>query len=547
MEETKDDVNLEVSKNEGINGDDVTVTEVKEKELAKNKETTDKVLEKLKDEVNKIDWDKVVFEDEEKLIPRVTDENVEIFEGITSQFAGEMGIKSWISIAKTEIEEYKEMMKRESELDKDELKYFNNLKDSVQSSKELLALIQIDAIKMEKDFSENKIAETAIKASVIQTFHNFIIDRYPIIDNKNEVIHKYEDEMKKYSFLIPIFNQCQDRVCKKHAFWDKDAVENAAFNYTCAISTYVKMLKGSDNIDISSIISHDFEYMNFFTVIILYSIIKHDRDSEFAKNILKNIDEKTEKTLDGTLSLYGILGSLEFNDVNSLVKECIKNLSKKEIVESLKSKYLDVLLDDKTFMTYCYDQGTHNLKEPEVILKDLVLNIPQIVDDKIGPWARYYRIIRVLNMYLAFNDMSKVIDKGENTEEAAFNVLLKIVKDRYDYLFTSFVTDFNTFIKETVNAKDSRDLFFKTSMNFINIMHTFCFKSSFTEEETHEEGYIYKVAKRVMGQKNFDNTVVDESEDVMLKELNVQQTKTEYIKTVKNVLSSIKNDLISLS
>lgn len=546
MEEMKENVDLDVSK-DIINGDDVTVSEVKTKELEKNKETTSKVLEKMKDDVDKIEWDKIIYEDEDKLIPLVTKENVEIFEGITSQFVGNMEVNSWISIAKTEIAEYKEMMKRESELDEDERKYYENLKDSVQSSKELLALIQTNAIKIEKDFNENKIAESAIKASVMQTLHDFIIDRYPIIENKDETISNYEKLMKKNSFLISIFDQSLVRMSKKHKLWEKDVIEDSAFEYTSAISTYVKMLKGNDNIDISSIITHDFEYMNFFTILILYCVVKNeDVDSDYVKLILKNVSDKTKENLRNTFDLHGALNSDSIiENIYDKVKCIISILSKKDTVEFLKSKYMDVLLDDKTFKFYCYVDGTNELKKPQEILKDLVLNTPQIIDDKIGPWARYFRIVRVLNMYLMFDDMSKAIDKGENVEELAFNVLLKMVKDKYDYLFTSFVTDFNFFIKETVNAKDSRDIFFKTSMNFINIMHAFCFKSIISPEEMKEEGFIYNVAKRVMGQKNFDNTVVDEKEDVMLKELDIMQTKCEYFNLVEKLLVYIENSINS--
>ena len=98
------------------------------------------------------------------------------------------------------------------------------------------------------------------------------------------------------------------------------------------------------------------------------------------------------------------------------------------------------------------------------------------------------------------------------------------------------------FIKDTVNAADSRDIFFKTSMNFLNVIHSFGFKSYYTEEDKD----IYKLAKEKMGNKLFESTIVDESDDIVLKDVDMTSTKNEYYNLVDRVLNNLINSIDNL-
>ena len=122
--EEKSDVTIEA--NESV----VTTDEIKEqtsdeKEDSKKtfSEKTDEIADKFKENIEKIDWDKVVYEDENKQIPLVTQEDIEIFSSITDEFIGDMDINSWVNIAKEEINEYIELKSRELELEVNELSY----------------------------------------------------------------------------------------------------------------------------------------------------------------------------------------------------------------------------------------------------------------------------------------------------------------------------------------------------------------------------------------------------------------------------------------
>ena len=558
-EEKKDDVI--VTNNSESNKEQETITVDKKMKKSFDKQT-DEIAEKFKEDIEKIEWDKIVYEDETKLIPLVTQDDIDIFTSITSEFVGDMDISSWVSIAKEELKEYQEMKSRELELDADELKYMINMEETVKSSKELLALIQVDAKNLSKDFEENKIAETAIKAATIKTLRDFILKRYPIVNEKDNFINKIENDINKHMYVIPTFKRLIDREyrrinSKEYNRFSSSIIGDDALFYTQAISTYVKML-GADavNIDLSALIAKDFEFMNFFVITVLYSVYKSAKPDFVLKNI-KNIDEKTLESLNKTMDLNGHFTSMEngpFKQINESVEKLSVLLHDVNNIDKI-VKNIDIALNsDKNFRFWkknveeTIKQENKDDKELYTsILSKLVENIPTIENDKIGSWAKYYRTIRILNLYLTFSDLKSLLLSTDNNvttdvvDSAVFNVIMHLVKREYDHNFSKLVVDFNGFINDTINSADSRDVFFKTSMNFLNVIHSFGFKSYYTEEDKD----IYKLAKEKMGDKLFASTIVDENDDIVLKDVDLTSTKNEYynlvLEVLNNLIKSIEN------
>lgn len=558
-EEKKDDVI--VTNNSESNKEQETIT-VDKKMKKSFDEQTDEIAEKFKEDIEKIEWDKIVYEDEAKLIPLVTQDDIDIFTSITSEFVGDMDISSWVSIAKEELKEYQEMKSRELELDADELKYMINMEETVKSSKELLALIQVDAKNLSKDFEENKIAETAIKAATIKTLRDFILKRYPIVNEKDNFINKIENDINKHMYVIPTFKRLIDREygrinSKEYNRFSSSVIGDDALFYTQAISTYVKML-GADavNIDLSALIAKDFEFMNFFVITVLYSVYKSAKPDFVLKNI-KNIDEKTLESLNKTMDLNGHFTSMEngpFKQINESVEKLSVLLHDDNNIDKIMKNIDTALNSDKNFRFWkknveesIKQENKDNKELYTSILSKLVKNIPSIENDKIGSWVRYYRTIRILNLYLTFSDLKSLLlstDINVTTDvvdSAVFNVVMHLVKREYDHNFSKLVVDFNGFINETINSADSRDVFFKTSMNFLNVIHSFGFKSYYTEEDKD----IYKLAKEKMGDKLFASTIVDENDDIVLKDVDLTSTKNEYynlvLEVLNNLIKSIEN------
>ena len=558
-EEKKDDVI--VTNNSESNKEQETIT-VDKKMKKSFDEQTDEIAEKFKEDIEKIEWDKIVYEDEAKLIPLVTQDDIDIFTSITSEFVGDMDISSWVSIAKEELKEYQEMKSRELELDADELKYMINMEETVKSSKELLALIQVDAKNLSKDFEENKIAETAIKAATIKTLRDFILKRYPIVNEKDNFINKIENDINKHMYVIPTFKRLIDREyrrinSKEYNRFSSSVIGDDALFYTQAISTYVKML-GTDavNIDLSALIAKDFEFMNFFVITVLYSVYKSAKPDFVLKNI-KNIDEKTLESLNKTMDLNGHFTSMEngpFKQINESVEKLSVLLHDVNNIDKIVKNIDTALNSDKNFRFWkknveesIKQENKDNKELYTSILSKLVKNIPSIENDKIGSWVRYYRTIRILNLYLTFSDLKSLLlntDINVTTDvvdSAVFNVVMHLVKREYDHNFSKLVVDFNGFINETINSADSRDVFFKTSMNFLNVIHSFGFKSYYTEEDKD----IYKLAKEKMGDKLFASTIVDENDDIVLKDVDLTSTKNEYynlvLEVLNNLIKSIEN------
>ena len=558
-EEKKDDVI--VTNNSESNKEQETITVDKKMKKSFGKQT-DEIAEKFKEDIEKIEWDKIVYEDEAKLIPLVTQDDIDIFTSITSEFVGDMDISSWVSIAKEELKEYQEMKSRELELDADELKYMINMEETVKSSKELLALIQVDAKNLSKDFEENKIAETAIKAATIKTLRDFILKRYPIVNEKDNFINKIENDINKHMYVIPTFKRLIDREyrrinSKEYNRFSSSVIGDDALFYTQAISTYVKML-GADavNIDLSALIAKDFEFMNFFVITVLYSVYKSAKPDFVLKNI-KNIDEKTLESLNKTMDLNGHFTSMEngpFKQINESVEKLSVLLHDVNNIDKIVKNIDTALNSDKNFRFWkknveesIKQENKDNKELYTSILSKLVKNIPSIENDKIGSWVRYYRTIRILNLYLTFSDLKSLLlstDINVTTDvvdSAVFNVVMHLVKREYDHNFSKLVVDFNGFINETINSADSRDVFFKTSMNFLNVIHSFGFKSYYTEEDKD----IYKLAKEKMGDKLFASTIVDENDDIVLKDVDLTSTKNEYynlvLEVLNNLIKSIEN------
>ena len=130
LEEKTDAV---IEGNESVTTDDVKDQSSDKKEEVKKtfSEKTDEIADKFKNDIEKIDWDKVIYEDENKQIPLVTQEDIEIFSSITDEFIGDMDINSWVNIAKEEINEYIELKSRELELEVNELSYLHNMEETV--------------------------------------------------------------------------------------------------------------------------------------------------------------------------------------------------------------------------------------------------------------------------------------------------------------------------------------------------------------------------------------------------------------------------------
>lgn len=558
-EEKKDDVI--VTNNSESNKEQETITVDKKMKKSFDKQT-DEIAEKFKEDIEKIEWDKIVYEDEAKLIPLVTQDDIDIFTSITSEFVGDMDISSWVSIAKEELKEYQEMKSRELELDADELKYMINMEETVKSSKELLALIQVDAKNLSKDFEENKIAETAIKAATVKTLRDFILKRYPIVNEKDNFINKIENDINKHMYVIPTFKRLIDREyrrinSKEYNRFSSSVIGDDALFYTQAISTYVKML-GADavNIDLSALIAKDFEFMNFFVITVLYSVYKSAKPDFVLKNI-KNIDDKTLESLNKTMDLNGHFTSMEngpFKQINESVEKLSVLLHDVNNIDKIIKNIDTALNSDKNFRFWkknveesIKQENKDNKELYTSILSKLVENIPTIENDKIGSWVRYYRTIRILNLYLTFSDLKSLLlstDINVTTDvvdSAVFNVVMHLVKREYDHNFSKLVVDLNIFINDTINSADSRDIFFKTSMNFLNVIHSFGFKSYYTEEDKD----IYKLAKEKMGDKLFASTIVDENDDIVLKDVDLTSTKNEYynlvLEVLNNLIKSIEN------
>lgn len=535
----------------GIEGDTISTEDIVDKASGdiktKSNIQTEKFLEQNKDEVKKIDWNSIVYENEEKTIPLVSEEDMEIYQAVTYEFMGELNIDSWVNFSKGEIIAYETLLHKEdkTEEDEEELKV---LKESAQSSKELLALIQTQSKELRKDFEENKIAENTIKAGILKTLHDFILKRYPVLDSeKKEKYDRLEVEMMENMYIITIFEQALDRdISKKYLNRvNPKLIDSDAFDYSAAISIYLKNIDAEDNIDLGAIIARDFEFMNFFVITVLYSVYKYGSKDFVTKNI-KNISEDTLKALDDTMNpCNAIENTAKYKDINKTISDIITKFEEKpQLIKDIYTGIENAVKSDNIVKYYLSKNSDGDLDK---VYTSIINNIPVIKDNKTGEWNRYYRAIRKLNVYFMFKQLYDLGNKdgfeSEDFKSAVFNVIIKYMKYVYEHYYTSFICDFTEFINININAKDSRAVFFKTSINFLNTMYSFGFKSSYnTEEKENIAPGIYALAKKKLG-KIYDTTIVDEEEDFVLKDVDLNNIKVKYSEIVYKVLKAFDNSL----
>lgn len=546
-----------INEKDPIEGPDIPTSEIVEKAVENGdsltkkgkkitKEETNKFLEANKENIEKINWDEIIFDDPEtKWIPTVTKDDIEVYSTITREFVGDMSIDAWLEMSKIEINEY---LKIKDNPDEDP-KYLESCKKTAEGAKELLALIQIQVKDLRKEFVDNQVAESAIKAAVLKTLHDFIIKRWPIVakndEEKRKIIAEFEKNEIVNMYVIPIFQGSVIRDHKRFVLDDiyrlsPENIDLDAYNFTNAVSTYVKFLN-SDNIDVSSIITKDFEFMNFFVITVLYSVYKYG-DKDFVTKNIKNITDETLKSLDETMNPNEEVADI-YKNISEITFKLIEKWSKDiNSLEKLSNDILKSLNKDKKFVFY-YNKNDHDI---EKVFSDIIANIPSIEGTKMGPWNTYYRVIRKLNLLLTFDQLNKLgKEKGIDSDDfksAAFNVIIKLMKYMYESHFTRFISDFISYLNTNINSKESREIFFKTSMNMLNVIHSFGFKASYNSEEKENVApKIYELAKVKMGEKIYKTTIIDDKTDILLRDVDLKEVKRNYASIVDTVLDDIYN------
>ena len=163
-------------------------TDVSTEEIVDNamkKEDIDKIDAEAKEYLEKhskeaeIDWDKIEFEDEEKNFPKISKEELDVFCTISEGFIDRESVETYIRIAHADIENYLEMKQLvdSGEATEDDKDYYDSLSKSKENSRIILATIQQDGRKLDKEFKESRIAEDLIKAVTLKACSDYIVKK----------------------------------------------------------------------------------------------------------------------------------------------------------------------------------------------------------------------------------------------------------------------------------------------------------------------------------------------------------------------------------
>lgn len=540
----------------------------------------------------------VEYEDEEKLIPLITDEDLKLFAAASEHMFDETDISGYVKMAKEGIEDFKALKKSiygdksedsSVELDEDTLSELEMATQNATESRKLLVVIQHECRKIRKDFEESHVAEDIIRGAVFNNMAKYIKEKFEYSDsfidgNKAESRASIISEnIKKYMFLPTYYKEwVHRRFNMAHGRSIADSVLTPyTFNkfldyFIYAISTYARVSdKQNDANFVGKLINNDFKVMNFINPLIMYSLVKYNPE------LVNNIDKDGKE--------YNVQERFAFSE-NVLVptevsKNQLKLLSETVIrftrdilynsnhLSRLTNMYLDNFKRDKNF-SKVEIKDIYDFKETCVALSDL---IPDLDKTTIVRWGDSYKFFQKYIMWYNFHQVSEKVEafclKYENQIEVVDNVetpegfekdlveirkfiisklLIPFVDHYFLGMYSDLITDISSNVKEY--SRDIRSTMFASIINNLLLQHELGFKTKIDDPEIYYtdpdhktvSNEIYNVAKKVFADQYQYIVGFDDKEDLFLKEVDLPELKLVYIQIAQHIIAHLNSESIEL-
>ncbi len=569
--------------------DDITPEESIEQPLSKEEveakvKTIDEehkkyLLKRAKE--SEINWDKIEFADETKDVPLLSDKDRNLFITISEDYFGRELLDMYIEEACTTINQYKEMRAHieSGTADKSDMEYFESLSKGYQEARIVLASIQQSAREIEISFKESKITEEFVKSVTLNTLHDFIVKKFRFNHSHNgnneDLRDKIDQDIKKHMFVTTMFDYYLDRyeskfngdISKKINNGGKNNIFSPIFNefmlnnYISSVNTYIKNLEEKVNIDVSKIINTDLKAMEFAKACVVYSTVKEntsfkvalkDKDYEVMNKKLNfdNINEENVKAIIEEINKF-VLSFKQEDKFNKLASSIDYQLRHHPCF-----KVLDDNVGDKE----------ENLCDYPACIKVISERFPIVEGSNLTKeWKNWYTFMKIYETYYSIISL-----KNKETKEDIeyYNIFSLLFSDFNMYLYSDFVTDIDLFVTENVYKKDTRSFMFGMLINNLLLQHELGFKSDIrTKEESVEDldapkdengcpgrkelsinnvaPGIYSLAKEVF-RDQYDYMVGDESSDILLKDVNLVETRKKYMEITVRMLKFMNSNINEL-
>lgn len=548
-------------------------TDVSTEEIVDNamkKEDIDKIDAEAKEYLEKhskeaeIDWDKIEFEDEEKNFPKISKEELDVFCTISEGFIDREAVETYIRIAHADIENYLEVKKLvdSGEAVVDDKEYYDSLSKSKENSRIILASIQQDGRKLDKEFKESRIAEDLIKAVTLKACSDYIVKKYRLSNSwrpSSDERHKIDntefimDELLNKMYIAPLFHNIIERdrikseVSMKYNLFGSKFYNSHLDDFAEAVRVYIRQGKlDFDKLTIEKILTSDMKTFEFMRLPMVWALKKFNTSIASVKEWEMTPEE--EEKISSRMNPNNLFET-ELKELANWIDDTIDLLLDPTVAENGMKLAMDIIQKDP-FTKKIASDPNYDWSNSEKVMMDIAELIPEnVTKQNFSSWAVIYKYLQKYERYYLFYNLSTTIksDKidADKKRVSTFNVLCGLVEDYYMFMVGELITSMNGFLYEAGYNGETQNIMFSTVMSNFICQHELGYRQKLItegEDQNVSGDGLYDLAENLLKDK-FTYIIGNKNDDILLKNVNLIETRRTYIKDCVELIQFIHYNL----
>lgn len=549
------------------------VTDVSTEEIVDNamkKEDIDKIDAEAKEYLEKhskeaeIDWDKIEFEDEEKNFPKISKEELDVFCTISEGFIDREAVETYIRIAHADIENYLEVKKLvdSGEATEDDKEYYDSLSKSKENSRIILASIQQDGRKLDKEFKESRIAEDLIKAVTLKACSDYIVKKYRLSNSwrpSSDERHKIDntefimDELLNKMYIAPLFHNIIERdrikseVSMKYNLFGSKFYNSHLDDFAEAVRVYIRQGKlDFDKLTIEKVLTSDMKTFEFMRLPMVWALKKFNTSIASVKEWEMTPEE--EEKISSRMNPNNLFET-ELKELANWIDDTIDLLLDPTVAENGMKLAMDIIQKDPFTKKIAADPN-YDWSNSEKVMMDIAELIPEnVTKQNFSSWAVIYKYLQKYERYYLFYNLSTTIksDKidADKKRVSTFNVLCGLVEDYYMFMVGELITSMNGFLYEAGYNGETQNIMFSTVMSNFICQHELGYRQKLItegEDQNVSGDGLYDLAENLLKDK-FTYIIGNKNDDILLKNVNLIETRRTYIKDCTELIQFIHYNL----
>ena len=556
VEKTEEDVT-------DISTEEIIDNSMKKEDIDKIDAEAKKYLEKHSKEAE-IDWDKIEFEDEEKNFPKISKEELDVFCTISEGFIDRESVETYIRIAHADIENYLEMKQLvdSGEATEDDKDYYDSLSKSKENSRIILATIQQDGRKLDKEFKESRIAEDLIKAVTLKACSDYIVKKYRLnnswrsssderhnIDNTKFI----RDELLNKMYIAPLFHNIIERdkikseVSLKYNLFGSKFYNSHLDDFTESVRVYIRQGKlDFDKLTIEKVLSSDMKTFEFMRLPMVWALKQFNASIQSVKEWEMTPEE--EEKISSRMNPNNLFDT-ELKELAKWVDDTIDLLLKPSVTENGMKLAMDIIQKDPFTKKIAVDPN-YDWSNSEKVMMDIAELIPEnVTKQNFSEWSVIYKYLQKYERYFLFYKLDTTNKSNEFDSDKkrvnTFNVLCGLVEDYYMFMVGELITSMNSFLYESGYNGETQNIMFSTVMSNLICQHELGYRQKLItegeEQNVSGEG-LYNLAEDLLKDK-FTYIIGNKNDDILLKNVNLIETRRTYIKDCTELIQFIYYNL----